>query len=29
LEGRNMMPPFGNALNDQQMNNLLAYLHTL
>jgi cytochrome c2 len=29
LEGRNMMPPFGNALNDQQMNDLLAYLHTL
>jgi mono/diheme cytochrome c family protein len=29
LEGRNMMPPFGNVLNDQQMNDLLAYLHTL
>lgn len=29
LEGRNMMPPFGNVLDDQQMNDLLAYLHTL
>ncbi len=27
--GRNMMPPFGNALDDQQMRDLLAYLHTL
>ena len=29
LEGRNMMPPFGDVLNDRQMNDLLAYLHTL
>lgn len=28
-EGRNMMPGFANVLNDQQMNDLLAYLHTL
>jgi mono/diheme cytochrome c family protein len=27
--GRNMMPPFGDSLNDQQMRDLLAYLHTL
>ncbi len=27
--GRGMMPPFGEALNDQQMRDLLAYLHTL
>jgi mono/diheme cytochrome c family protein len=29
LEGRNMMPAYSNVLNDQQMNDLLAYLHTL
>jgi len=29
LEGRNMMPAFGNILDDQQMSDLLAYLHTL
>ena len=29
LHGRNMMPAFGNVLDDQQMQNLLAYLHTL
>jgi mono/diheme cytochrome c family protein len=29
LHGRNMMPSFGNALSDQQLENLLAYLHTL
>jgi len=29
VDGRNMMPAFGNVLNDQQMNDLLAYLHTL
>jgi mono/diheme cytochrome c family protein len=28
-QGRNMMPAFGNVLNDQQMNDLLSYLHTL
>jgi mono/diheme cytochrome c family protein len=28
-DGRNMMPAFGNVLNDQQMNDLIAYLHTL
>lgn len=27
--GRNMMPGFGNDLNDQQLADLLAYLHTL
>lgn len=27
--GRNMMPGFGNELNDQQLQDLLAYLHTL
>ena len=27
--GRNMMPPFGNTLNNQQLRQLLAYLHTL
>lgn len=29
LEGRNMMPAYSNVLDDQQMNNLIAYLHTL
>lgn len=29
VHGRNMMPPFGNTLDDQQVNDLLAYLHTL
>ena len=27
--GRNMMPGFGQVLNQQQMDDLLAYLHTL
>ena len=27
--GRNMMPAFGNTFDDQQMQALLAYLHTL
>ena len=27
--GRNMMPPFGNTLDNQQVQDLLAYLHTL
>jgi mono/diheme cytochrome c family protein len=29
LHGRNMMPAFGNVLDEQQMRALLAYLHTL
>lgn len=29
LQGRNMMPGFGNQLSDQQLQDLLAYLHTL
>jgi len=29
LRGRGMMPPLGNTLSDQQLNDLLAYLHTL
>jgi mono/diheme cytochrome c family protein len=29
LHGRNMMPASENQLNDQQMQDLLAYLHTL
>ena len=29
LRGRNMMPGFGNQLDDQQVQDLLAYLHTL
>ena len=29
LHGRNMMPPFGNVLDDTQVQDLLAYLHTL
>lgn len=29
LHGRNIMPPFGNILNDRQINDLLAYLHTI
>jgi mono/diheme cytochrome c family protein len=27
--GRNKMPGYGQALNQQQINDLLAYLHTL
>ena len=27
--GRNMMPPFGNVLDNQQIQDLVAYLHTL
>lgn len=27
--GRNMMPAFGNNLDNQQLADLLAYLHTL
>lgn len=29
LRGRNMMPAYRNDLNDQQLQDLLAYLHTL
>ena len=29
LRGRNMMPGYGNDLDDQQLADLLAYLHTL
>jgi mono/diheme cytochrome c family protein len=29
LRGWGMMPPLGNTLTDQQLNDLLAYLHTL
>jgi mono/diheme cytochrome c family protein len=29
LHGRNMMPAFGNNLDEQQLADLLAYLHTL
>ena len=29
VHGRNMMPALGNTLSDQQLGDLLAYLHTL
>lgn len=29
LHGRTMMPAFGNELDEQQLQDLLAYLHTL
>jgi len=29
LHGRNMMPALGNNLDDQQLSDLIAYLHTL
>ncbi len=29
LHGRNMMPAFGSQLDDEQLQSLLAYLHTL
>ncbi|HEX4040014.1 MAG TPA: cytochrome c [Acidobacteriaceae bacterium] len=29
LQGRNMMPGFASQLSDQQLQDLLAYLHTL
>ena len=29
VHGRNMMPGFGQVMNPQQVNDLLAYLHTL
>jgi mono/diheme cytochrome c family protein len=29
VQGRNMMPALGNTLSDQQLADLMAYLHTL
>jgi mono/diheme cytochrome c family protein len=29
LRGRNMMPPMGNSLSQQQIEDVIAYLHTL
>jgi mono/diheme cytochrome c family protein len=29
LHGHGMMPAFGNKMDEKQLNNLLAYLHTL
>ena len=29
LHGRGMMPAFGNTMDEQQLHDLLAYLHTL
>jgi mono/diheme cytochrome c family protein len=29
VRGRNMMPGFGNAISPQQLQDLMAYLHTL
>ncbi len=29
LRGRNMMPPVGNSMDSQDIDDLLAYLHTL
>jgi len=29
VHGRNMMPGYADVLNDQQLDNLMAYLHTL
>jgi mono/diheme cytochrome c family protein len=29
MRGRNMMPAFGNTMEEQQLDDLLAYLHTL
>jgi mono/diheme cytochrome c family protein len=29
IHGRNMMPALSNTVDDQQLNDLLAYLHTL
>jgi mono/diheme cytochrome c family protein len=29
LHGRGMMPAFGNDITEQQLNDLIAYLHTL
>lgn len=29
VRGRNMMPPLGNSLSQQQVDDVIAYLHTL
>jgi mono/diheme cytochrome c family protein len=29
LHGRNMMPAFGNVIDEQQLEDLMAYLRTL
>ncbi len=29
MHGRNLMPPIGNTMEEQDLNDLLAYLHTL
>jgi mono/diheme cytochrome c family protein len=29
LHGRNLMPAFGNSIDERQLDDLLAYLHTL
>ena len=29
VRGRNMMPPMGNAISQEQLDGLIAYLHTL
>jgi mono/diheme cytochrome c family protein len=29
VRGRNMMPPMGNSLSQQQVDDVIAYLHTL
>ncbi|HEX5233772.1 MAG TPA: cytochrome c [Silvibacterium sp.] len=29
MHGRSMMPAFGNTMDEEQLNDLLAYLHTL
>ena len=29
LHGRNLMPPQGNVIDEQDLNDLMAYLHTL
>jgi mono/diheme cytochrome c family protein len=29
VHGRNLMPPMGNTMDEQDLNDLVAYLHTL
>ena len=29
VRGRNMMPPLGNSLSQQEIDEVIAYLHTL
>jgi uncharacterized protein YneF (UPF0154 family) len=29
IRGRNMIPPMGNSLSQQQVEDVIAYLHTL